>query len=78
MPVLRRRHPGFDVIFKLERADLVDDSPAWEVGGALATPQDPDPALDRINVPAAATGATHHDAVDEASEDFASVIEGEA
>src|ERR1019366_1564961 len=61
--VLRRRNPGFDVVFKLEADDLVHDSPFREVDRSLPTPEDARSPLDGVHVAATAAGRPDHDRV---------------
>ncbi len=76
--VLRRRHPGLDVIFEVEAHDLVHDPTTRKIDRTLTTPQDTDTPLDRIDVAATATGAADHHAVEEAGEDLPAIIDREA
>lgn len=76
--VLRRRNPGFDVIFaEVERSNLIDDATAGEVGGGLPAPEDADAALNRVNVSPPAAGLADENAVEEAGENLPPVVGGE-
>ena len=74
--VLRRRNPGFDVVFEVEGADLVDDPATGKVSGPLAAPEDASPLIDRIDVATTASGATDEDAVDETAKNLPPLPEG--
>lgn len=75
--VLRRRNPGTDVVFKLERHDRVDDPTTGEIGRALTTPEDPDTVGDGFAVaPAAAVSPNEH-RIDEPADDLTALVEGE-
>lgn len=75
--VLRRHHPGLDVIFELEREDGAHDTPAREIRGSLTAPQDSRPVSDGVDVPAAALRAADHNGVDETCQDLSPVRHGE-
>ena len=73
--VLRRRNPGFDVIFEDKGVDLVDHPAPGEVGGCFAAPQDSSAALDGIDVTAAAAGPAYERGVDEAGENLSTIAD---
>lgn len=76
--VLRRRNPGFDVVFgEVEGADLVDDPAPGEIVGSLTTPEDAGAVGSRIDVDAAAPRLPDEQAVDEAGENLAAIVSGE-
>jgi hypothetical protein len=76
--VLRRRNPGFDAVFEVERHDRVDDTATGKVGRSLAAPQDPGAAVDRIDVTAATARTLHEHDVDEAAENLRRSSRGRA
>ena len=76
--VLRRRHPGYDVIIEVETDDRVHDTATREIRGTLPAPQHPDSTVHRIDVAATTLGGPHHDAVDEAAEDLPPLVDREA
>jgi hypothetical protein len=75
--VLRRRHPGFDVVFELEGDDRVHNSATGKIGGALSPPKDSGTTSDGIDVAAAAARGTNHHAVDEPAEHFPALVDAE-
>ncbi len=75
--VLRRRHPGLDVVFDLERDDRVHDPAAGEVGRPLTPPQDTGPLLDRVGVAPTTGAAPDEHAVDESGEYLPPLVRSE-
>ena len=75
--VLRRRNPGFDVIFEFERTDFIDDPTTGKVGRRLTAPEDASAVGDRIAIATTAAGTANEDAVDEAAENLPLVVDGE-
>lgn len=76
--VLRRRNPGLDFAFReVEGDDLRGDTGSREISGGLTPPEDPNAALDGVDVFALPPRSAGEHAVHEAAEDLSPVGEVE-
>jgi hypothetical protein len=75
--VLRRRHPGFDIVVEVEGDNGVSHPRTRQVGRRLATPQDAEAVLERVGVAPPASRTTNNNSVNEAGEHFPTVTLGE-